>query len=64
MLLAEQLVDQRSVPEGPLVLFQTPLKTQPPAVDRDRTVSRMLSIITNGIDYIFTPSSGGGGADV
>jgi len=36
MLLAEQLVHQRLVHPGPLVLGTTPLKTQTPAVDRDR----------------------------
>ncbi len=40
MLLAEQLVHQRSVQLGPLVLESDPLKFLTPAVDRDRTVSR------------------------
>ena len=40
MLLAEQLVHQRSVRSGPLVLRATPLKFPTPAVDRDRTGSR------------------------
>jgi hypothetical protein len=40
MLLAEQLVHQRSVRSGPLVLGTTPLKFPPRAVDRDRTGSR------------------------
>ena len=40
MLLAEQLVHQRSVQLGPLVLESNPLKFLTPAVDRDRTVSR------------------------
>ncbi len=40
MLLAEQLVHQRSVRLGPLVLEPDPLKFLTPAVDRDRTVSR------------------------
>jgi hypothetical protein len=40
MLLAEQLVDQRSVPHDPLVLVRTPLKTRTPTVDRDQPVSR------------------------
>ena len=40
MLLAEQLVHQRSVQPGPLVLGSTLLKTQTLAVDRDRPVSR------------------------
>jgi hypothetical protein len=42
MLLAEQLVDQRSVPHDPLVLARTPLKTQTPTVDRDQPVSRIF----------------------
>ena len=40
MLLAEQLVDQRSVHSNPLVLGATPLKTPAPAVDRDQPVSQ------------------------
>ena len=40
MLLAEQLVHQRSVQFRPLVLESDPLKFLAPAVDRDRTVSR------------------------
>lgn len=40
VLLAEQLVHQRSVQLGPLVLESDPLKFLTPAVDRDRTVSR------------------------
>ena len=40
VLLAEQLVHQRSVHPGPLVLGTTLLKTLSPAVDRDRPVSR------------------------
>ena len=40
VLLAEQLVHQRSVHPGPLVLGTTLLKTLTPAVDRDRPVSR------------------------
>ena len=40
MLLAEQLVHQRSVHSGPLVLGTDPLKFLTPTVDRDRTVSR------------------------
>lgn len=38
--LAAQLVHQRSVQAGPLVLDPSPLKRLTPAVDRDRTVSR------------------------
>jgi hypothetical protein len=40
MLLAEQLVHQRSVHSGPLVLRATPLKYPARVVDRDRTGSR------------------------
>src|SRR6266480_6441912 len=40
MLLAEQLVHQRFVHPGPLVLGTAPLKIPSPTVDRDRTVSR------------------------
>jgi hypothetical protein len=40
MLLAEQLVHQRCVLSGPLVLRKAPLKYRTPTVDRDRTVSR------------------------
>ena len=40
MLLAEQLVHQRYVHPGPLVLGATPLNIPTPTVDRDRTVSR------------------------
>ena len=38
--LAAQLVNQRSVHHGPLVLVSEPLKTPTPTIDRDRTVSR------------------------
>ncbi len=40
MLLAEQLVHQRYVHPGPLVLGANPVKYPPPTADRDRTVSR------------------------
>src|SRR3569832_484518 len=40
MLLAEQLVHQRCVHPGPLVLRTAPLKLPPPTTDRDRPVSR------------------------
>ena len=40
MLLAEQLVHQRSVHPGPLVLGTALLKIPAPTEDRDRTVSR------------------------
>ncbi len=38
--LARQLVHQRSVHPGPLVLGTDPLNSPAPAMDRDRTVSR------------------------
>ena len=40
MLLAEQLVHQRCVHPGPLVLRKAPFKYPTPTADRDRTVSR------------------------
>ena len=40
LLLAEQLVHQRYVHLGPLVLGTAPLKYPTPTADRDRTVSR------------------------
>ena len=40
VLLAEQLIHQRFVQIGPLVLDSSPLKHLTPAIDRDRTVSR------------------------
>ena len=40
VLRAGQLVHQRSVQLGPLVLESNPLKFLTPTVDRDRTVSR------------------------
>ena len=40
MPLAGQLIHQRSVHLGPLVLETTPLKFPTPMADRDRTVSR------------------------
>ena len=40
MPLAGQLVHQRYVHPGPLVLRTAPFKSLPPATDRDRTVSR------------------------
>src|SRR3712207_5228114 len=40
VLLAEQLVHQRYVHPGPLVLRSAPLKRPAPTTDRDRTVSR------------------------
>ena len=40
MHLAAQLVNQRSVQHGPLVLVSNPCKFLTPTIDRDRTVSR------------------------
>ena len=40
VLLAEQLVHQRFVQPGPLVLGSAPFKSPTPTTDRDRTVSR------------------------
>ena len=40
LLLAKQLVHQRYVHPGPLVLRTNPLKYPTPTADRDRTVSR------------------------
>ena len=40
VLLAEQLIHQRFVHPGPLVLRTAPLKFPTPTADRDRTVSR------------------------
>src|SRR5512133_2114376 len=40
MPLAGQLVHQRSVHPGPLVLRTAPFKSPTPTMDRDRTVSR------------------------
>ena len=40
VLLAEQLINQRSVQHGPLVLVSGLLKFPTPTTDRDRTVSR------------------------
>src|SRR5207253_4720547 len=40
LLLTEQLEHQRFVRPGPLVLRSEPLKSPPPTVDKDRTVSR------------------------
>ena len=40
MPLAGQLVHQRYVRRGPLVLVSAPLKSPAPTTDRDRTVSR------------------------
>ena len=42
VLLAEQLVDQRFVPYGPLVLIRNPLKNQRLQQIGDQPVSRIL----------------------
>ena len=54
MLLAEQLVHQRSVLEGPLVLSKDLLKNRRLQQIGDQPVSRMLSTVTNSTDYNFT----------
>src|SRR5262249_48919890 len=54
---------QRCVPPSPLVLGRKPLKSPPPAADRDRPVSRIKSLVTKCMDYtitLFAPQ----GADV
>jgi hypothetical protein len=48
VLLAKQLVDQRSVHPGPLVLRTDLLKNQRPRQIGDQPVSRFLSNITVG----------------
>ena len=55
MLLAEQLVHQRSVPLGPLVLERDLLKNRRLQQIGDQPVSRMLSTVTNSTDYNFIP---------
>src|SRR3989338_4854637 len=54
---AGQLVDQRSVLSGPLVLGKTPLKNQAPAADRRPTCLThfLFSVITNGIGLYHHP---------
>ena len=51
--LARQLVHQRFVPFGPLVLERTPLKNQRLQQIGDQPVSRMLSTVTNSTDCNF-----------
>src|SRR5579862_7213313 len=60
VLLAEQLAHESCVRPGPLVLGTAFLKSPAAATDRDRTVSRMNSRITTGIDYTFTLFLGAG----
>ena len=58
--LAGQLAHESYVRPGPLVLGTAFLKSPTAATDRDRTVSRMKSRITTGIDYTFTLFLGAG----
>ena len=60
MPLAGQLAHESCVRPGPLVLGTAFLKSPTAAPDRDRTVSRMYSRITAGIDYTFTLFRGAG----
>ena len=58
--LAGQLAHESYVRPGPLVLGTAFLRSPAAASDRDRTVSRMNSRITAGIDYTFTLFLGAG----
>src|ERR1017187_10800149 len=58
--LAGQLAHESCVRPGPLVLGTAFLRFPTAAPDRDRTVSRMFSRITTGIDYTFTLFLGAG----
>jgi len=58
--LAGQLAHESYVRPGPLVLGTAFLRFPAAAPDRDRTVSRMYSRITAGIDYTFTLFLGAG----
>src|SRR3974390_167307 len=58
--LAGQLAHESCVRPGPLVLGTAFLRFPTATPDRDRTVSRMLSRITTGIDYTFTLFPGAG----
>src|SRR6266568_8773461 len=58
--LAGQLAHESCVRPGPLVLGTAFLKSPTAAADRDRTVSRMYSRISAGIDYTFTLFPGAG----
>src|SRR5437588_5335226 len=58
--LAGQLAHESCVRPGPLVLGTAFLRSPTAASDRDRTVSRMFSRITAGIDYTFTLFPGAG----
>ena len=60
MPLAGQLAHESCVRPGPLVLGTAFLRSPAAASDRDRTVSRMNSRITAGIDYTFTLFLGAG----
>ena len=48
--LAEQLVHQRQVRPGPLVLRTAPLRSPTPTADRDRTVSRRIEVPNTPVD--------------
>ena len=58
--LAGQLAHESYVRPGPLVLGTAFLRSPTAASDRDRTVSRMNSRITTGIDYTSTLFLGAG----
>src|SRR2546421_1432118 len=58
--LAGQLPHESCVRPGPLVLGTAFFRSPTAASDRDRTVSRMFSRITAGIDYTFTLFPGAG----
>src|SRR6202035_3890575 len=58
--LAGQLTHESCVRPGPLVLGTAFLRFPTAASARDRTVSRMFSRITAGIDYTFTLFQGAG----
>ncbi len=53
MLLAEQLVDQRSVPPGPLVLGRNPLKNRRLQQIKSNLSHAPFHLLPDGTDYIF-----------
>ena len=54
--LVEELVDQRCILPGPLVLWKAPLNAPTPTPDMDQTVSRTnYPELPQGVDYIFIP---------
>jgi len=55
VLLAEQLIHQRFVLSGPLVLGKTLFKQQRPQQIGDQPVSRMLPLITKCIGLYLYP---------